>query len=231
MPGAGQQVTKSLNMRLDGLAAEYGEPVEASAEDIKTGQIHGSRLSAVGEELETTSREVNTHFADIDRDTRKIIRRIKEGAGEDYYAHRVEKAGPIADMFEVRVRVAGLLMIDAVVEALDEAATKWVRDRLEEFGVELKNTTGVTRNDYLRVQEQTVEPEPVDVILRGSLKTAIRDDDGNSLPSFTCMPTRTERSRQSSTRGSAPSSKRRSPGQVAPLPFIPTYPGAPSHRP
>jgi hypothetical protein len=73
-------------------------------------------------------------------------------------------------------------MIAAVVEALDAAATKWVQDRLEEFAVEIKNTTGATRNDYLRVQEQTVDPEPVDLILRDNVKTATRDADGNILP-------------------------------------------------
>jgi len=184
VPDAGQQLTKALNKRLDGLAAEHDEQVEQNVEDIETGQIHRSRLSAVGEELESTTREVKTHFADIDRDTRKIIKRIKEGAGQDYYAHRVEKENEAADKFEIRIRVAALFMIDEVVEALDEAATKWVQERLEQFAVEIKNTTGATRNDFLRVQEQTVDPEPVDLILRDNLKTATRDGDGNPLPTF-----------------------------------------------
>ena len=75
-------------------------------------------------------------------------------------------------------------MIDEVVQMLDAAATGWVQDRLEQFAVEIKNTTGATRNDYLRVQEQTVDPESVDLILRDNVKTATRDGDGNPLPSF-----------------------------------------------
>lgn len=184
MPNAGQQLTKALNKRLDGLAAEHEDQVDENVEDIETGQIHRSRLSAVGEELESTTREVKTHFADIDRDTRKIIKRIKEGAGQDFYAHRVEKEGDGADKFAIRVRVAALFMIDEVVQALDDAATKWVQDRLDKFAVEIKNTTGAIRNDYLRVQEQTVDPEPVDLILRDNLKSATRDGDGNPLPTF-----------------------------------------------
>lgn len=184
MPGAGQHLTKALNKRLDGLAAEHEEQVEENVTDIETGLIHRSRLSAVGEELESTTREVKTHFSDIDRDTRKVIKRIKEGAGQDYYAHRVEKAGAGADKFEIRISVAALFMIDEVVQALDAAATGWVHDRLEQFAVEIKNTTGATRNDYLRVQEQTVDPEPVDLILRDNLKTATRDGSGELLPVF-----------------------------------------------
>jgi len=184
MAGAGQHLTKALNKRLDGLAAEHEDQVEENVADIQTGQIHRSRLSAVGEELASTTREVKTHVSDIDRDTRKIIKRIKEGAGQDYYAHRVEKAGANADKFEIRISVAALLLIDEVVQALDDAATKWVQERLDHFAVEIKNTTGATRNDYLRVQEQTVDPEPVDLILRDNLKTATRDGDGNPLPRF-----------------------------------------------
>lgn len=184
MPDAGRQLTKTLNRRLDGLAAEHDEQVAGNVEEIETGQIHRSRLSAVGEELESMTRQVKTHFADIDRDTRKIITRIKEGAGRDYYAHRVEKEGEAADKFEIRIRVAALLMIDTVVQALDETATKWVQERLERFAAEIKNTTGATRNDYLRVQEQTVDPEPVGLILRDNVKTATRHGDGNPLPTF-----------------------------------------------
>lgn len=185
VPNAGQQLTKALNKRLNGLAAEYEEQVEDSVKDIETGQIYRSRLSAVGEELESTIREVKTHLADIDRDTRKIIKRVKEGAGQDYYAYCVEKQDGHGDKLAIRIRVAALLMIDEVVEALDNAATKWTQDRLKQFAVEIKNTTGATRNAYLRVQEQTVDPEPVDLILRDNTKTATRDGDGNLLPTFT----------------------------------------------
>ena len=184
MTDAGQHLTKALNKRLDGLAAEHDEQIEQNVEDLRTAQVHRSRLSAVGEVLDSTTREIKAHFDDINRDTRKVIKRIKEGAGQDYYAHCVHKKGDAADKFEIRIRVAALLMIDEVVEALDDAATKWVQDRLGEFAAEIKNTTGATRNSYLRVQELTAAPEPVNLILRDNLNTATRDGDGNPLPAF-----------------------------------------------
>jgi hypothetical protein len=76
-------------------------------------------------------------------------------------------------------------MIPEVVEALDAAATKWVQDCLHRFAVDIKNTTGSTRSDFLRVQEQTVDPEPVELILRKNLKAATRDGKGELLPTFT----------------------------------------------
>jgi len=181
---AGEQLSKTLNAKLDGLAAEHADAVADKAKDLRATDVHRSTLTATAELTATSTRTIATHMRDIDRDTRKIIRGVKEGAGQDYYAHRVEKAGANADKFEIRISVAALLLIDEVVQALDDAATKWVQERLDHFAVEIKNTTGATRNDYLRVQEQTVDPEPVDLILRDNLKTATRDGDGNPLPRF-----------------------------------------------
>jgi len=185
MADAGAKLTKALNKKLDGLAAEHQEQVEANVADIETAQLHRSRLSAVGDELASETREVRTHIADIERDTRKIIRRIKEGAGQDWLAHRVSRAGDEADKFQIRIEVAALLMIDEVVQELDTAATKWVKARLNQFAVDIKNTTGSTRSDFLRMQEQTVEPEPVELILRDNLKTATRDGEGEPLHFYT----------------------------------------------
>jgi len=185
MADAGAQLTKTLNKRLDGLAAEHSELVEANAaEKIGSARVHRSWLSTAGTELGSDTREVRTHTADIERDTTKIIKRIKEGAGQDWFAHRVDSAGGDADTFQIRIEVAALLMIDEVAEELDAAATKWVKAQLSRFAVEIKNTTGSTRSDFLRVQEQTVEPEPVELILRDNLKTATRDGDGEPLPVY-----------------------------------------------
>jgi hypothetical protein len=56
MPDAGQQLTRTLNKRLDGLAAERDEQIAENVEDIKTAQIYRSRLSPSGDELETPAR-------------------------------------------------------------------------------------------------------------------------------------------------------------------------------
>jgi hypothetical protein len=184
LPAAGAQLTKVLNARLDGLAAEYAEQVEANIDDLKTTDIHRSRLSADGEELPATTRQIATHMADLDRDTRRIINSIKEGAGKDFYKHRVQKAGPSADRLGLRVEIAGLFRIPAVVQSFETRATEWVREQLHAFKVEIDNTTGARRDGFRRVQEQALTPEPVTVALRDNLSVATVDGDGNPLPTF-----------------------------------------------
>ncbi len=185
LPGAGALLTKVLNARLDGLAAEYADQVAVNVEDLKTTDIHRSRLDAMGEELPATSRQIATHVADLDRDTRRLLRSLKEGAGVAYYKHRVQKAEPGADRLDIRVEIAALLMIGEATESVESAATKWVQDRLDEFAVDIKNTTGATRDAYRRVQEQAVTPEPVTVDLRDNLAVATVDGDGEPLPTCT----------------------------------------------
>jgi hypothetical protein len=184
LPGAGAQLTKVLNARLDGLAAEHAEQVEANIADLKTTDIHRSRLGVDGQELPATTRQIATHMADLDRDTRRIIHSIKEGAGKDYYKHRAQKAGVGADRLELRVEVAALFEIPVVVQSFEARATEWVREQLDAFKVEIDNTTGARRDGFRRVQEQALTPEAVTVALRDNLSVATVDGDGNPLPMF-----------------------------------------------
>lgn len=184
LPGAGAQLTKLLNARLDGLAAEHADEIEANIADLKTTDIHRSRLGADGQELPATTRQIATHMADLDRDTRRVINSIKEGAGKEYYKHRAQNAGAQADRLELRVEIAALLRIPAVVASLETRATDWVREQLDAFKVEIDNTTGARRDGFRRVQEQALTPEPVTVDLRDNVSVATVDADGNPLPTF-----------------------------------------------
>ena len=72
--------------KLDGLAAQYAGQVHKNVQNIETADIHRARISVVGEELGSATHQVVTHVADVERDARKIINRIREGVGKDYFA-------------------------------------------------------------------------------------------------------------------------------------------------
>ena len=184
LPDAGSRLTKALMSKLDGLAAQHGEQVELNVANIEMAEIHRARLTPTGGELGETTHRIATHFTDLDRDTRRIVNAVKEGVGKDYFAHRVAKAGPEQDWLDVRTQVAALFMIDGVAGELEAEATKWVQARLAEFGVDIKNTTGATRDAYRRVQEQTSTPERVEIELRDNVTAASKTGAGNPLPTF-----------------------------------------------
>jgi type III restriction enzyme len=187
LPNADALLTKLFNSRLDGLAVEYAELIAKNVTALKTTSIASERVNIVGATVAggVSTREVETHAADVDRDSRRIINAVREGVGKAYYAYRVEKAALGESKLETRIQVAALLQIDSVREAIDAAATKFVRDHLHKFAVEIKATTGATRDAYRKVQEQTVDPEPLTVELRDNEKTATKDANGNALPLFT----------------------------------------------
>ena len=99
---ADADLTKILNKRMDGLAAERAETVAANVADIKTLEVLRSRVTTTGQDTGVSARQTETHAKDIDRDTRKIINGIKEGVGRTYYAHRVNQVGLAANKLDIR---------------------------------------------------------------------------------------------------------------------------------
>lgn len=181
---AGQHLTHTLNARLDGLAAEYDSLVTSNVQDILSVRIHRSRLSTMGDESTTTTRVSSTHVQDVERDSRKLIRAVKEGVGQDYLAYRVHKAGSGADKLDIRIQVAALFMNEQVLTEIDATATKWVKERLAEFAVDIKNTTGAARDAFVKVKEQTSTPEITGIALRDNMVAPTRDASGNDLPLY-----------------------------------------------
>ena len=99
---------------MDGLAAEHAAAVTANVTDIKTVEVHTSTVTTTGQDTGASSRQIETHAKDIDRDTRRTINGVKEGVGKGYYAHRVRQADPDANKLDIRIEVAALLRVDGV---------------------------------------------------------------------------------------------------------------------
>lgn len=177
-------LTKALNARLDGLAAEHADTVSAGAEDLRTAIVRREAVTPTGQSSGATSRLIETHAKDIDRDTRRIINSVREGVGKGYYAYRAAKADPGESRLDIRVDVAALLRVDGVVASIEAAATSFVQEQLSKFAVEIKNTTGATRDAYRKVQEQTAAPEAVVIELRSNEKAATKNGAGDNLPTF-----------------------------------------------
>jgi len=177
-------LTKRLNARLDGLAAEHADTVAAGVEDLRTAVVRREGVTPTGQAGEATTRLIDTHVKDIDRDTRKIINSVREGIGKGYYAHRAAKGDPNEGRLDIRLEVAALLRLDGVIASVEAAATNFVKEHLAKFAVEIKNTTGATRDAYRKVQEQTAAPETVTIELRANEKAATKNGAGDDLPTF-----------------------------------------------
>ena len=187
LPDADELLTKTLNARLDGLAAEHREAVTANIENFRTVNVRREVVQFAGhDDAALSTRQLEIHSKDLDRDTRKVINAVKEGVGKAYYAYRAARAGDQADLLEARVEVAALLAVDGILRNIDDTATKFVQEQLASFAVDIKNTTGVVRDAYRRVQEQTVDSEVLNIELRENEKAATQDARSEPLPTFNC---------------------------------------------
>lgn len=187
LPDANARLTAALNARLDGLAAEFSTKVLENVGDIESAEIRRTSMTSGGEILGSATRSMNRAVRDIDRDTRRRISSIKEGVGRDYLRYCVERGGDAADILAIRTQVAALLTVDGVASDAESVATKWVQDQFSRFAVEIKNTTGATRDNYLKVKEQTSAPEQMSIELTDTLKAPTKDsnaEEAEPLPTF-----------------------------------------------
>lgn len=182
---AGAELTKRLDLRLDGLAAEHAAEVDENVQNLLTTAVARTRITTVGEDLGAgpVVVEVATHARDVARDAQRIIDSVREGVGKAWFAHRLA-AEPGADRDAVRVRCAALLRVEKVRAIIETTATDWVREQLDRFRVPILNTVGATRDAYTRVQEQTAVPETVTVQLRQNERAATKDRNGDDLPRY-----------------------------------------------
>jgi hypothetical protein len=184
---AGQHLTRTLNARLDGLAAENASAVSENVRKIETANIRRTTITTGGQTVSNGVRTEVTALRDIDRDTRRVVATVKEGVAKDYVRYRVEQSGADADVLAVRTKVAALIMVDGVTSAVEATATRWVQDHFAKFAVEIKNTTGATRDAYLKVKEQISKPEETGIELTANLKAPTKEsnkEDANDLPTF-----------------------------------------------
>ena len=184
LPDAGQRLTRALNAKLDGLAVQHADAVAVNVQNVEHADLARGRYSFDGTGFRYETYRVATHATDLEREVRKIIRAVREGVGIDYWQHRVRVAGGDADPIDVAVDVASLFMVPGVVGEVEREATLWVQNRLADFAVDIKNTTGATRDSYRRVQEQTARPEAVTIDLRQNLTAATRRAGGDQLPTY-----------------------------------------------
>lgn len=188
LAGAGAELTMKLNNRFAGLMVEHAATVARNVEDIETMEGRHTVYGFDDGATKAAPRAIVTAARDIDRDTRRIVASVKEGVAKDYLKHVVETAGPGADILSERTRLAALIRALGVIASIEAAANEWVVEQLGRFRVQIKHTTGATKEAFLRVQGQTVTPEPTSIELPTTLRSATREsnsEDALPLPTFT----------------------------------------------
>lgn len=187
LPGAGADLTARLNGRFAGLIVEHAAIVAKNVEDIETMQGRHTVYGLEGAAAKAVPRAIATAARDIDRDTRRIIASVKEGVAKDYLKQVVDASGAGVDILSARTKLAAAIRVPGVVESVEGVANEWVVEQLARFRVQIRHTTGAMKEAFLRVQAQTVTPEPVLIELPTTLRSPTRasnKEDALPLPTF-----------------------------------------------
>lgn len=188
LPQAGAELTDKLNNRFDGLMVEHSGLVAKNVEDIETMQGRHTVYSFKSTETKAVPRTIATAVRDIDRDTRRIVTSVKEGVAKDYLKHVVDAADPDIDILAERTKLAALIRVPNVIDSIQSAANDWVIEQLTKFRVQIKHTTGATKDAFLRVQGQTTDPEPVSIELPTTLRSGTHESNAEGAPLLPTFP-------------------------------------------
>lgn len=183
LPDAASVLRNRLNAKMDGLAAENREQVEANVDDIEHAELTRTVHAYAGGVVEKprTTRRARTDATNVDDAYRSMVRKVKEGAAEDYRSYlvrRIEADGDEADIVEVKSRIAGLLMVDGVVEAIEGHADAWCREQLQIHRVAIRGLNPEKRGAYTEVEALASVPERVEIVLPEAVTATTEDAHG-----------------------------------------------------
>lgn len=185
MQDANEQAYQSLFSVLDGQTAQHIYAVERGVEDINTAAVRRiTRTVADGALLEST-REEKADDRTIDEAFRTASRGLGAAVANRYTKRLAMAENDEDDEFDIhdaKARVAALLSIPGVIEAVETEADKTARTWLSQLRTRIKGLSEDRRTDYDEIKRQARDPQPIDIVAPKSRIENTRDADNNLLP-------------------------------------------------
>lgn len=179
-----EQGRELLYSLLDGQMAQHQYAVNHGVEDIRTAEIRRitSRV-AEGAMVETTRQE-RADDRTVD-DAFRAASRALGAAVANGYIKRLALSEDVDDEFDVhdaKARVAALLAVPGVREAVDAEAEKTSRAWLNQLRADIKGLTEDRRAIYDEITRQDREPQLVEIVTPKSRIENTRDSENTLLP-------------------------------------------------
>ena len=175
---------ESLYGLLDGQAAQHAAEVEKNVKDIHTAEIR--RVTA---QMADRSTSEQTLEAPADEGTiadafRAATRTLGAAIAHGYVKHTVDASGDDDGeaIHEAQARVAGLMEIPGVLDAMETAASKLTKEWLAKFYVDIKHLSDERQAVYSDIRSQAREPEHQDTAIPEHGIEESKDADGNLVP-------------------------------------------------
>jgi hypothetical protein len=177
---------------LDGQAAQHKTVVDENVEQIMVAEIKTITADRRSQQASESSREVAADERTVD-DAYRLATRSLGAAIANGYAKRLatEAAGDEDDgdfdIYEAKARVAALVMVPTVVEAVEAAADKILADWFSSQHAAIKNLSEERRTAYDEIKQQARSPQQIDIVVPVSRIEMTHEVEGEQK---TVLPTR-----------------------------------------
>ena len=195
-----KEAHETLYAVMDGQMAQHKKKLDRNVADILTADIRRLTASRIDREARETARELEADDQTVD-DAFRVAVRAFGAAIANGYAKNLALADAedeeVFDVFDAKAKVAALVRIPGVVEAVETAADGLVKKRFAAHRATIRNLTEERQAAYDTIKLQSKDPQEIDVVplfrientwaLEGDKKTPLPtrqkhllvDDDGN----------------------------------------------------
>ncbi len=186
-----QEAHETLYGVMNGQMAQHSKAFEANVADILTADIRRLTASRLNQQATETTLELEADDQTIDDAFRGAVRALGAAVANGYakslaLAEAAEEDD--FDVFEAKARVAALVLIPGVVEAVDAAADGLVKKWFVSHRAKIKNLSEERQAAYDTIRLQSKDPQEIDVVVPVSrIENTWALDGDNKTP----LPTRT----------------------------------------
>lgn len=185
------QVRLALNSRLAGLLVEHVKAVDVNVDDLENADVSEVVYDYAGDHQSPQSQrrtvQYSTDYAGLRMITRKVFRGLKESVADDFLNSRLRELddqGEDLDPLTMKTEIAGLLMVDGVIQAVEDRATQWVADTMAAVRANLRELPTERRSLYADLETMASTPERVDIVLPEVLSAIVQDGNNETVDTW-----------------------------------------------
>jgi hypothetical protein len=175
---------------LDGQAAQHKTVVDENVEQIMIAEIKTITADRRSQQASESSREVAADERTVD-DAYRLATRSLGAAIANGYAKKLatevaaDEDGGDFDIYDAKARVAAIVIVPTVIEAVEAAADKIVADWFSSQHATIKNLSEERRTAYDEIKQQARSPQRIDIVVpvsRIEMTYEVEGDQKTALP-------------------------------------------------
>lgn len=185
MNKANEQAHQALYSVLDGQLAQHRYAVDQGVEDIYTAEVRRITSTIANRSIKESTRTEAADDQTVDDAFRNASRVLGSAVANAYTKRLAMPEDTEDDDFDIhaaKARVAALLSVEGVADAVETEADKTVKTWLNELRNRIKGLTEERRAVYEDIKRQARDPQLVDIVIPKSRIENTEDAEDNLLP-------------------------------------------------